>query len=144
MTRTITVEHNGKTYAGTVMRIESTRLGIQDHGIVTASLSMKAGSTGVNVGGYCLDAPVKDAAGRFLRREGTGYGLDYVMQVLHTVGVDTWEQLKGREVIVLWSGNGGLGQMSLGIAHLTDESRVLILSEHAENWKAAHPEDVHA
>jgi hypothetical protein len=102
MTRTITVEHNGTTYYGHIATVESTTLGIEDHGIVTAHLHLKWDSAGIGVGGYCLDTPVKDENGKFLRREGTAYGMDHLMRLTQTVGVSTWERLKGASVIVLF------------------------------------------
>lgn len=141
--RTITIEHAGRTYAGEIMQIESTALTVEDHGIVTAYLHCKNGSSGIGVGGFGLDAPVTDDDGKFLRREGTGYGLDHLMQFMQTVGVTSWEKLKGQHVIVLYEGRAGWGGMSVGIASLTGD-RVFILKEHAELWEATHAEQVSA
>ena len=141
MSTTISVEHNGETYPGTIMVIESTHLGMEDHGIATAFIHCKADSLGVGVGGFGLDRPVK-VNGEFSHREGTGYGFDHLMQICRTVGVSRWEDLKGKHVIVLWSpeSRGGWGASSVGIASLTGD-RVFILKEHAEAWKEAHPEE---
>jgi hypothetical protein len=38
----VTVVHEGVTYSADVMTIESTRLGIEDHGIMSAMLHCKA------------------------------------------------------------------------------------------------------
>jgi hypothetical protein len=103
--RSITVEHNGETYTGQIMLIESTMLG----------------------------APVKGEDGRFSHREGTAYGLDLIVQILRTVGVGSWEQLVGKHVIVLFKGRSLLGGTSAGIASLVDD-RVLILKDHAAAW----------
>jgi hypothetical protein len=37
--RTITIEHNGTTYYGEIMRIKSTSLGWEDHGNATLALA---------------------------------------------------------------------------------------------------------
>lgn len=135
--RSITVEHDGVVYGGQMATIKSTALGLEDHGIVTAFLHCEWPGGGIGVGGFGLDAPVKDADGKFLGREGTAYGLDHIMRLAQTVGVDRWEQLPGKHVIVLFKNAGGswLGSTSVGIAHPTDDKRVLILKEHAELWQ---------
>lgn len=141
--RTITVEHNGTTYYGHIAKIESTMLGLEDHGIVTAYLHLKWDSSGIGVGGYCLDAPVQNADGTHSHREGTGYGLDHLMRLTQTVGVSTWEKLTGADVIVLFKTPNSLGSTASGIAGLHN-GKVMILKEHADQWKADHPEAVSA
>jgi hypothetical protein len=133
--RTITIEHNGKTYSGQIATIKSTTLGMEDHGIVTAYLNCEWSGAGIGVGGMCLDAPVKDENGKFLRREGTAYGLDHLMALVNTVGAPTWEKLTGRQVIILFEGKSLWGSTASGIAGLTND-KVLILKEHAESWLA--------
>lgn len=135
--RTISITHRGVTYGGVMATIESTSLGLEDHGIVTAYLHCKWPGGGIGVGGFGLDTPVKDEEGRFSHREGTAYGLDHIMRLAQTVGVARWEQLPGKHVIVLFEGQGSwLGQTSVGIAHPTDDKKVLILKEHADEWRA--------
>lgn len=139
MNRTITIEHSGQTYYGQVARVESTALGINDHGIVTAGLNVTGHAWGTSVGGgYCLDTPV-EVDGKYSHREGTGFGLDYVMTVIKTVGSDTWEGCKGKDVIVLYEREHPWGSIAAGIAHVSDEDKVMVFAEHAEAWKASHP-----
>jgi hypothetical protein len=133
MSRNITVDHKGTTYAGEIMRIESTRFGYEDHGILTVMLDCRSEGGGVGVGGFCLDQPVPDDPKH--RRQGTAYGLDHLIRIIETVGVSSWEKLVGQHVIVLSEGSGGWGSRSLGIASLTGD-RVLILQDHAEEWEA--------
>ena len=142
MSRTITVEHNGTTYYGEVMTIESTSLGAEDHGILTAYLHLKGDGTGIGVGGYGLDTPVRDAEGKFSHREPTAYGFDHVMQLVRVVGASRWEDLPGRQVIVLFSQKGSWGQTAVGLANLIDAKRVLILQEHADEWLSRADEAV--
>jgi hypothetical protein len=138
-TRTITVEHDGKTYSGQLARIDSTSFGSQDHGIVSAWLHCSWKSGGIGVGGFCLDTPKpKDqrAAGDYTRL-GTAYGLDHLMQIMATVGVETWEKLPGQQVIVLFEdGRDGWGSTSVGIAGVLND-KVLILKQHADSWREA-------
>lgn len=137
--RTLTIEHNGTTYYGHIAKIKSTHLGLEDHGIATAYLHCEWDGAGIGVGGYGLDAPV-ERDGKFSHREGTGYGLDHLMALVRTVGVESWEKLAGANVIVLFKTKSSLGSTAAGIAGLHN-NRVLILKEHAEQWKANHPED---
>jgi hypothetical protein len=129
--RTITVDHNGKTFGGEIMRIESTHLGWEDHGILTAQLHCKGDGSGIGVGGYCLDVTTGPPD---YKRAGTAYGLDHLMRIMETVGVSSWEKLPGQQVIVLFEGVGSsLGRQSVGIAGMLN-SEVLVLKEHAEGW----------
>jgi hypothetical protein len=130
MARQIIVEHNGSKYYGQIARIESTMLGQEDHGILTVYLNVSGDGWGTGVGGYGLDAWVEPEK----RRVPTAYGLDQIVQIMHTVGVSTWEKLPGREVIVLYDTASSLGSIAKGIAHIQDEKRVLIFKEHADRW----------
>ena len=143
MKRTLTIEHNGETYYGHIAKIESTMLGVEDHGIATAYLHLKWDGSGIGVGGFCLDTPVKDADGKHSHREGTGYGMDHIMQMVRTVGVSTWEKLKGADVIVLFKTASSWGSTASGIAGLHN-GKVLILKEHADQWRETHPAEVTA
>lgn len=132
--RTITIEHNGTTYYGKVATIKSTMIGVEDHGILTAYLHCDGDGWGIGVGGYGLDQPVT-VDGKFSHREPTAYGFDHIVQMARTVGVNTWEKLPGREVLVLFDSPNSWGGTAKGIAHISDESKVFILAEHAEAWK---------
>lgn len=134
MSRTITIEHNGSTYYGKVARISGTMLGTEDHGILTAYLHCEGDGWGIGVGGYGLDQPV-DVDGKHSHREPTAYGFDHVLQMARTVGVAKWEDLPGREVLVLFDSPTSFGRTAKGIAHISDESKVFILADHAEAWK---------
>jgi hypothetical protein len=132
MTRSITVEHNGTTYYGKVAKIKSTHLGTEDHGILTAYLHVDGDGWGVGIGGYGLDSWDEVAK----KRIPTAYGLDQLVQMFETVGAPSWEKLPGREVLVLFDSPDSWGSTAKGIAHITDEKKVLILKDHAESWKA--------
>jgi hypothetical protein len=130
VTKTITIEHNGKTYYGQAAKIDSTHLGSEDHGITTAFLhcSWKGGAVGV--GGFCLDVSTGKPD---YKRRGTAYGLDHILRLMETVGVNRWEDLPGKQVIVLFQTENHLGSTSAGIANVLNDE-VLILKEHAEHW----------
>lgn len=75
-------------------RIESTFLGVEDHGIFTFNLMLDYGGSGQGFGSYGLDA-WEELAGR---RVGTAYGLEMIKAVLQVVGVEKWEDLEGQLV----------------------------------------------
>ncbi len=62
-------------------RIESTMLGFEDHGMITAFVQLKWDGGSQAFGGYNLKHPA--------------YGAAYIEGVLRAVGVDSWEKLKG-------------------------------------------------
>ncbi|QLQ11141.1 MAG: hypothetical protein HZY75_13160 [Nocardioidaceae bacterium] len=128
----IRLEHNGKTYSGEVMRIKSTMLGYEDHGILTVFLHCEGAGSGVGVGGMALDAYDEDRK----ERVGSAYGLDHITALMRVVGVSQWEHLAGKDVVVLFDAAGDThwGHASVGIASL-DGNRVLILAEHAAEWR---------
>lgn len=123
-----TIEVDGDTYQAQLATITSTGLGdVADRGIFTASITCQWQGGGISpTGGYCLDTPVKDEDGKFLRRAGTAAGMDYISRILAVAGVDRWEKLVDRRIWVLFpEGNGGWGSEAVGIASVdSDESLV--------------------
>lgn len=119
------------------MKIRSTRLGKEDHGILTAMLDCQGDGVGVGLGGYGLDAPVRDEEGNFLGRVPTAYGFDHLIQIMNTAGVSKWEDLPGTDILALFEflEGGGLGSAAVGMAHLSKEDKVLIFKEHADAWR---------
>lgn len=83
-------------------KIESTMLGLEDHGIMTAYLNLDYGGSGQGFGGYGFCQPIKDEAGKFLCRRGTAYGCEWIRRVLEVVGVEKWEDLPGKYVRVVY------------------------------------------
>lgn len=83
--------------------ITGTLLGQEDHGITTAFVYFKFAGGGCGFGGYAMD--IYDPG--LKRRVGHRFGMDFIMEVLATVGCDTWEDLKGKHVRVVHTGWGG-------------------------------------
>lgn len=140
--RKIEIEHNGKEYIGEPMVIERTTLGYEDHGIFTFNLHCSGKGSRVSLGNMFLDTSPKHAPegtpdlgrGEY-GRYGTAYGLDAIIAVIDTVGVQSWEALKGEQVLALFEKNSsGWGGLSVGVANILDEDKVLIFREHAEEW----------
>ena len=86
--------------------ITSTMLGTESHGIFTFMLNLSYGGSGQGFGGWCLDTPLKDPDGKFIRRTGTALGMTYIMELLKCLEVDSWEGLKGVHVRVEADHNG--------------------------------------
>ena len=78
-------------------KITGTMLGQEDHGILSCMINLNYGGSGQGFGGYCLDEPHK-VNGEFKGRRGTAYGMEFIRRVLETVGVEKWEDLKGKHV----------------------------------------------
>lgn len=65
--------------------IESTTLGFEGHGILTCFLQLNYSGSGQGFGGYAL---------------GGEYTTTVIKGILNTVGVESWENLKGKHVRV--------------------------------------------
>ncbi len=73
--------------------IKSTFLGIEDHGIFTAFITLDYSGSGQSFGGYSMDAPNKGEQG--LSRIGTPFGCEFILRVIRTLEVNSWEKLIG-------------------------------------------------
>lgn len=71
-------------------KIETTMLGFEDHSIMTCFITLNYGGSSQGYGGYVLDGKHDDYK--------TNYGIRFVMGILETVGVEKWEELKGKHV----------------------------------------------
>ena len=80
--------------------IESTTLGpAAGNGIFSLYLTLNYGGSGQGFGGYALDKHNGQHSERSARY-GTAYGMEFIRRVLETVGVEKWEDLKGKYVRV--------------------------------------------
>lgn len=84
-------------------KITGTMLGKEDHGIFTCQICVEGGGWGCYYGGWALDTYDKAAD----KRVGTAVGLSAIMELLDTLEVDEWEQLKGQYVRVETTELGG-------------------------------------
>lgn len=85
-------------------RIESTMLGIEDHGLMTCLLHLEFGGGAQSFGGYDLSTDHWS-------------GVEFVRRILEAVGVSKWEDLKGKLVRVKRpDGNGPI----LSIGHILE------------------------
>ena len=83
--------------------ITDVSLTMADHGCVTYWITLSGGGWGVNFGGICLGKGYLGAK----EFSAIGEGLEAMMRIMDTVGVERWEDLKGRYVRVV---NPGLGK----------------------------------
>ena len=83
--------------------IESTMLGTEDHGIMTFFLYLNGDGWGCGFGGYCLDTFNENKK----ERVGVASGLQAIMEVLKTLEVDKWEDLRGTYIRCETEGSGG-------------------------------------
>lgn len=81
--------------------IKSTMLGREDHGLMTFMLYLDYGGGGQGAGGYRLDSYDKEKKCSI----GTAMGLEFIMKILEAVGVEKWEDLKGKHIRVKTSHN---------------------------------------
>lgn len=77
-------------------KITSTKLGIEDHGIMTFNLQLDYGGSGQGAGGYALCRYDKGLQ----KRVGTADGMDLIMRIMEVVGVEKWEDLAGKLIRV--------------------------------------------
>lgn len=97
---------NEKEYQLELSTIESTMLGVEDHGIFTFMLHLNYFSGGIQGGGgYSLDGYNKETK----KRDGTMPKATLLLRDIITIcGVSSWEKLKGAKVYAIkekgWSG----------------------------------------
>jgi hypothetical protein len=82
--------------------IESTMLGYEGHGILTCYIGIKAGHFGGSFGGYSLDEYHEKSRTRIA----TPYGLEFITRIMRVIGVETWEELKGKHCRIRAAGLG--------------------------------------
>lgn len=95
-------------------QITGTMFGREDHGILTFFIFVKFGGCECGIGGYALDAHDKSINGRVFSPK----SMEAISKILETVGVDSWEELKGKYIRVK---DNGLGKTIDEIGNLMEE-----------------------
>lgn len=85
------------------MQITNVSLSMADHGCLTYMLTLVGDGIGVGFGGYCLGHGYLGAS----EFDADGKGLVAMMKIMDVVGVERWEDLKGKHVRVNDDGWGG-------------------------------------
>jgi hypothetical protein len=98
--------------------IESTSLGLEDHSIMTAWLHLTWDGAGQGFGGFCLKSDAMYV---------------FVNGVIEAVGVDNWEDLKGKYIRIHRT-DAGFGGKIDGIGHIV-ENKWFYPTEAFEDYK---------
>ncbi len=115
-----------------IAKITDTFLGREDHGVLTATITVTYGNSSFQgIGGYTLDGYDRETK----ERTYTGYGLEFIARILEVCNVQSWEKLKGRTIFVLME-NEKYGARVLGIKSLPTEGNAsFIFDDLADKYK---------
>lgn len=78
--------------------ITNVDLSMADHGCLELAMTLEGGGWGVVYGGYCLGKGYLGADDDFF--DGSAAGMEYLMRIMDTVGVEKFQDLKGKYVRV--------------------------------------------
>lgn len=84
-------------------KITKVSLSMADYGCLTFYITLDGGGWGCNYGGYCIGKGYLGAESF----QGSEAGLEVLMRIMDTVGVECWEDLKGQYCRVKTEGWGG-------------------------------------
>ena len=84
--------------------IENVDLSMADHGCFTLAMTLKGGGWGVVYGGYSLGSGYLGADDDYFT--GSAAGMEYLMRIMDIVGVERFQDLKGKYVRVATKGWG--------------------------------------
>lgn len=86
--------------------ITNVDLSMADHGCLSLAMTLKGDSWGAVYGGYYLGKGYLGADDDFF--DGSAAGMEYLMRTMDTVGVEKFQDLKGKYVRVATKGCGSL------------------------------------
>ena len=93
------------------VKIRSTMLGIEDHGLTTCWLMLEWPGSGQGFGGRMLGTEKKPHA---------AFGF-FVRRILETLGTDIWENLPGKYARIEHDDGSGCSQKILRLGHITED-----------------------
>ena len=79
-------------------------LSMADHGCLTLAMTLEGSGWGAVYGGYCLGKGYLDADDDFF--DGSAAGMEYLIRIMDTIGVEKFQDLKGKYVRVATKGWG--------------------------------------
>lgn len=85
------------------VKITNVSLTMADHGCLTFYLTLEGGGWGISYGGYCIGLGFL-GSDSFTAKNGSG--LVAIMRIMDTVGVERWEDLKGKYIRIVDEGWG--------------------------------------
>lgn len=97
------------------VKIINVSLTMADHGCLTFYLTLEGDGWGVNYGGYCIGFGFL-GSDSFTAENGSG--LVAIMRIMDTVGVQRWEDLKGKYIRIV---NEGLGSSVKKIGNIIED-----------------------
>ena len=83
-------------------KITNVSISMEDHGCLTFGLTLEGNGWGTVYGGYCIGHGYLGAD----HFDGSGKGLEAMMRIMDTVGVEKWEDLKGKYIRVKFTRPG--------------------------------------
>lgn len=83
-------------------KISSASITMEDHGCVTFWVYIEMDCGSCDIGGYCIGHGYLGAD----HFDGDGLGIEAMARIMDTVGVDKWEDLKGKYIRVVNEGWG--------------------------------------
>ena len=95
-------------------KITDVSLTMRDHGCLTFFLTLEFRGGGVSYGGYCIGKGYLGAK----EFSGSEKGLESMMRIMDTVGVDSWEDLKGKYIRIV---DGGWGSIIKKIGNIIED-----------------------
>lgn len=105
----------------TNVRITNTSLGMRGGApCMTCYLTLEWPGAGQGFGGYAMDEPVK-RKGRFIRRRGTAFGMEFIARILEAIGVECWEDLKGKYCRIKHDDLCSASSKIYAIGHIVDD-----------------------
>ena len=84
------------------VKITDTQISMANHGCLMFWLILEGNNWGIGFGGYCIGHGYLDAD-EF--KAESGDGLEAMMMIMDTVGVERWEDLKGKFIRAELDGN---------------------------------------
>lgn len=106
-------------------KVTGTQLGcLHDRGIMTFWIRLEFDGCGQGFGGYCLDNYNQELDDR-IQTALTG---EMVYGILQALGLDSWEDIKGKYVRIAID-KKGLSQKILGIGHIVNDKFFMV-----EDW----------
>lgn len=94
--------------------ITNVSLSMADHGCLTFYITLAGGGWGCNFGGYCIGSGYLGAD----NFTASAKGLECLMRIMDTVGVERWEDMQGKYIRIV---DNGWGSTITKIGHITDD-----------------------
>ena len=95
--------------------IKNVDLSMADHGCLTLAMTLEGGGWGVVYGVYCLGKGYLGADDDFFN--GSAAGMEYLMRIMDTVGVEKFQDLRGKYIRVATKGLGSSVKIIGNIIH---------------------------